>query len=81
MKSSSGSNFVLKIILKIAICIPNYNSASEMFVCLNVPSFSELLRNIYISEVDYWHPTTVLYLVCILQLSLCILLYPLVENA
>ena len=24
--------------------IPKYNSASEMFVCLNIPSFNELLR-------------------------------------
>ena len=24
--------------------IPKYNSASEMFVCLNIPSFGELLR-------------------------------------
>ena len=24
--------------------IPKYNSASEMFVCLNIPSFDELLR-------------------------------------
>ena len=24
--------------------IPKYNSASEMFVCLNIPSFKELLR-------------------------------------
>ena len=24
--------------------IPKYNSASEMFVCLNIPSFDEILR-------------------------------------
>ena len=24
--------------------IPKYNSSSEMFVCLNIPSFNELLR-------------------------------------
>ena len=42
--------------------IPKYNSASEMFVCLNIPSFNELLRKYYIlTEVDYWHPTTVYY--------------------
>ena len=43
--------------------IPKYNSASEMFVCLNIPSFNELLRKyVYIlTEVDYWHPTTVFY--------------------
>ena len=40
------------------------------------------LESMYIlTEVDYWHPTTVFYLVCILQLSLCILLYGLDGNA
>ena len=42
--------------------IPKYNSASEMFVCLNIPSLMSYLESMYIlTEVDYWHPTTVFY--------------------
>ena len=34
--------------------LPKYNSASEMFVNLNIPSFDELLRNLYIVlRVEY----------------------------
>ena len=29
--------------LRILLGIPKYNSASEMFVCRNIPSFNELL--------------------------------------
>ena len=40
------------------------------------------LESMYIlSEVDYWYPTTVFYSSCVLQLSLCILLYGLGRNA
>ena len=33
---------------RILLNIPKNNSASEMFVCLNIPSFGELLKKINI---------------------------------
>ena len=42
--------------------LPKYNSATAMFVCLKIPSINELLRKyVFISEVDYWHPTAFFY--------------------
>ena len=42
------TNFTLKSTienrLRKLLGIPKYNSASEMLVCLNIPSFNELLR-------------------------------------
>ena len=34
--------------LRMSLNLPRYNSASEMFVNLNIPSFNELLQNLYI---------------------------------
>ena len=61
-----------------------YNSASEMFVCLNISSISELLRKYtysYRSRRMTSHNCILFSRLCVLQLSLCILLYGLGGNA
>ena len=55
--------------------VSKYNNASEKFICLNIPSFNVLLRNLsmyILTEVDYWHPMHN----CIL-LSMCSSVVPL----
>ena len=57
--------------------IPKYNSASEMFVCLNIPSFDELLRKYVYSFRNrlVCSQNCIFLLVSVAQLCRYILLY------